>query len=120
MSLLPAFMLVDRLTVTRPATKTRNALGSIVDGVPTDIVTGAPCRLDRIKTEGRPLEGGNRPEGRQVIYAYLNVDAQINDFVAVTRADGSIVDKRRVKNIDKPGLFRPSHQEIEIEPIGAS
>lgn len=111
-------MLVDKLTVTRPGTTTRGNLGAITDGDPVVVVDAIPCRLDVIATEGEPLEAGTRRQARHVVYSYVKDEIQLNDFVSVTRADGSSVDDMRVKNIDRPGLFRSSHLEIEIEPVG--
>lgn len=120
MSLLPAFMLVDLLTITRRGGTTRTAMGAINDQDPVTVFSDAKCRLDQINVAGDPREAGVRPNARRVVYADISLDVQIGDFVAVTRPGGEVVDNHRVKAIDRPGLFRPSHLEIEISPIGAA
>ena len=118
--LIPAFMLVDRLENRRPSSKTRQPMGGIVDGDPVVVFSDQPCRLDMIAVQGDPREAGLRQDARRVIYAGVDLDVQIGDRPIVTRPNGDVISGHRVKSIDKPGLFRPDHLEIEIEPIGAT
>lgn len=119
MSLLPSFMLVDRLEITRPAGKTRTSMGAIVDQNPTVVFTDEPCRIDVLEVRSDEQTAGVRPTARRVIYCRPGLDIQRGDFVKVTRPDASVVNNHRVKSIDDPALFKINHLEVEIEPIGA-
>ena len=118
MNLLPTFMLVDALTLSRPGAVIVNDFGGLIDDDPDVIASNVPCRLDRIEFIAISHPEGTRREAKQIVYAPIDTPAQINDFVRVVRPDGSEVDGMRIKAIDRPGLFRPSHLEIEIHPIG--
>lgn len=119
MSFVPAFLYIDKMKIERPGGKTVNSMGAIIDNDPNVIASDVPCRLEEVEVEREITAQGSRQENRFIVFCNPDVDVDLNDFIEITREDGTVISRQRAKYISRPAVFKINHTEIELEPIGA-
>lgn len=116
MKLLLNSLMEDSVSSKRFIRSAQNAMGGSVP-IPTAIMSGQRCRIDRAKVSAEAEARGVRPGGKFIVFLDPGSDVQTQDLFEVVRPDGTVISGLRVKSVWSAALLGMSHMEIEVEPI---
>ena len=110
-------LLPDRVTTIRRG-QTQDAFGNVIEDAGINPLSNVRCRLDEFAGRFLVSERGAAEAEGHILFLEGNPDIEVGDLCEITRSDGSIVDRLRVRDVPVLESWDVGHVEVRLEKVG--